>query len=108
KEGTKTPPAAPVAPPHPDWLSDCPSQSHQDSPALMPGILSHNAKKPANPASLQRNFSPTSGATDSREHGLVPITNQALGPVGQWLRPSKFRTAPYDQVHSDLRTVRQL
>ena len=98
----KTPPAAPVAPSHPDWLNDCSFQSRQDSPGLMPGILSHNVKKPANPTSFQRNFSPTSDAT--RQHGLVPTTNQGLGP----LSPSKLPTAPNHEVLSELRTLRQL
>ena len=100
----KTPPAAPVAPSHPDWLNDCSFQSRQDSPGLMPGILSHNVKKPANPTSFQRNFSPTSDATALRQHGLVPTTNQELGP----LSPSKLPTAPNHEVLSELRTLRQL
>src|SRR5438067_1936468 len=104
----KTPPAAPVAPSHPDWLNDCSFQSRQDSPGLMPGILSHNVKKPANPTSFQRNFSPTSGVTELGEHGLVPITNQELGPVGQPLSPSKLPTAQNHEILSELRTLRQL
>jgi hypothetical protein len=91
----KTPPGAPVTPSHPDWLNDCSFQSRQDSPGLMPGILSHNVKKPANPTSFQRNFSPTSGATE-------------LGPVGQPLSPSKVPTAQNHKVLSELRTLRQL
>src|SRR6266403_5656816 len=103
----KTPPGAPVTPSHPDWLNDCSFQSRQDSPGLMPGILSHNVKKPANPTSFQRNFSPTSGATGLGEHGRVPITNQELGPVGQPLSPSKLPTAQNHEVLSELRTLRQ-
>ena len=74
----------------------------------MPGILSHNVKKPANPNSLQRNFSPTGGATDLGEHGLVPITSQGLGPVGQPLSPSKLPATQNHEVLSELRTLRQL
>ena len=73
----------------------------------MPGILSHNVKKPANPTSFQRNFLPTSGVTDLGEHGLVP-TNQELGAVGQPLSPSKLRTAQNHEILSELRTLRQL
>jgi hypothetical protein len=104
----KTPPAAPVAPSHPDWLDDCSFQSRQDSPGQMPGILSHHVKKPANPTSVDRNFSPTSGVTDLGGHGLVPITNQELGPVAQSLSPSKLPTARNHEVLSELRTLRQL
>src|SRR2546423_1864742 len=103
----KTPPAAPVAPSHPDWLNDCSFQSRQDSPGLMPGILSHHVKKSANPAS-QRNLSPAGGVTDLGEHGLVPITNQELESVAQPLSPSKLPTAPNHEVLSELRTLRQL
>src|SRR5438874_11316287 len=104
----KTPPDAPVTPSHPDWLNDCSFQSRQDSPGLMPGILSHNVKKPANPSSFHRNFSPTSGVTDLGEHGLVPITNQELGPVGQPVSPSTLTTAQIHEVPSELRTLRAL
>src|SRR2546423_3493590 len=97
----KTPPDAPVTPSHPDWLNDCSFQSRQDSPGLMPGILSHHVKKPASPNSFQRNFSPASGVTDLGEHGLVPITKQELGP-------SKLPTAQNHEVLSELRTLRQL
>jgi len=102
----KTPPGAPVTPSHPDWLNDCSFQSRQDSPGLMPGLLSHHVKKPAN--SNNRNFSPATGVTDLGEHGLVPITNQELGPVGQPLSPSKLPTAQNHKVLSELRTLRQL
>ena len=108
----KTPPAAPVAPSHPDWLNDCSFQSRQDSPGLIPGILSHHVKKPANPTTFQRNFSSASGVTDLGEHGLVPIINQESGPV---VKPqsatqstSKLPTARNSEVLSELRTLRQL
>jgi hypothetical protein len=104
----KTPPAAPVTPSHPDWLNDCSFQSRQDSPGLMPGILSHHAKKSANPNSFHRSSSPASGVTDLGERGLVPITNQELGPVAEPLSPSKLPTAQNDKVLSELRTLRQL
>jgi hypothetical protein len=104
----KTPPAAPVTPSHPDWLNDCSFQSRQDSPGLMPGILSHHVKKPANPDSFHRNFSPASGVTDLGERGLVPITNQELGPVAEPLSPSKSSAAQNHKVLSELRTLRQL
>jgi len=104
----KTPPVTPVTPSHPDWLNDCSFQSRQDSPGLMPGILSHHVKKPANPTSFQRNFSSASGATDLGGHGLVPITNQELGPVAEPRSPSKLPTAQNHAVLSELRTLRQL
>jgi hypothetical protein len=104
----KTPPPAPATPSHPDWLNDCSFQSREDSPGLMPGILSHNVKKPANPTSFQRNFSPASGVTGLGEHGLVPITNQELRSVAQPLSPSKSPTAQNHKVLSELRTLRQL
>ena len=104
----KTPPAAPVAPSHPDWLNDCSFQSRQDSPGLMPGILSHHVKKPANPNSLQRNFSAASGVTDLGGRGLVPITNQESGPVAESPSPSKLPTAQNHEILSELRTLRQL
>src|SRR5256714_10591461 len=100
----KTPPGAPVTPSHPDWLNDCSFQSRQDSPGLIPGILSHNVKKPANPTSFQRNFSPTSGATGLGEHGLVPIPNQELGPVGHQLSQSTLHTPQNHEVLSALHT----
>jgi hypothetical protein len=103
----KTPPAAPIVPSHPDWLNDCSFQSRQDSPGLMPGILSHHVKKPANPAS-HRNLSPADGVTDLGGHGLVPITNQELGSVAQPLSPSKLPKAQNHEVLSELRTLRQL
>src|SRR5437763_15122671 len=103
----KTPPAAPVAPSHPDWLNDCSFQSRQDSPGLTPGLLSHHVKKPANPTSLQRNFSSASGATDLGEHGLVPITKQELRPVVEPQSKSKLPTARNNEVLSELRTLRQ-
>ena len=74
----------------------------------MPGILSHHAKKPANPNSFQGNFSPASGVTDLSGHGLVPINNQELGPTGQPLSPSKLPTPQNHEVLSELRTLRQL
>src|SRR5207237_9814923 len=103
----KTPPVAPVAPSHPDWLHDCAFQSRQDSPGLMPGILSHHGKKPANPTNLQRNFSSASGVTDLSAHGPVPITNQELGPVVATQSTSKL-PARNSEVLSELRTLRQL
>ena len=104
----KTPPAAPVAPSHPDWLNDCSFQSRQDSPGLIPGILSHHVKKPANPTSFQRNFSSVGGVTDLGEHGLVPITNQELGAAVEPRGTSKLPTARNSEVLSELRTLRQL
>ena len=104
----KTPPAAPVTPSHPDWLNDCSFQSRQDSPGLMPGILSHHVKKPANPASLNRNVSSAGGVTALGEHGLVPITNQAPGPAVEPQGTSKLPTARNTEVLSELRTLRQL
>src|SRR5256714_1035013 len=104
----KTPPAAPVVPSHPDWLNDCSFQSRQDSPGLMPGILSHHVKKTANPNSFHRNFSPASGVTDLGGRGLVPITNQELEPVAEPPNPAKLRTAQNHEVLSELRTLRQL
>ena len=74
----------------------------------MPGILSHHVKKPANPNSFQGNFSPASGVTDLSRHGLVPITNQELGPVAEPPSPSKLPTAQNHEVLSELRTLRQL
>src|SRR5439155_2419476 len=103
----KTPPVAPVAPSHPDWLNDCSFQSRQDSPGLMPGILSHHGKKPANPTNLQRNFSSASGVTDLSAHGPVPITNQELGPVVATQSTSKL-PARNSEVLSELRTLRPL
>jgi len=104
----KTPPVAPVAPSHPDWLNDCSFQSRQDSPGLMPGILSHHVKKPANPTSFQSNFSSASGVTDLSAHGLVPITNQELGPAVEPHSTSQLPTARNSEVLSELRTLRQL
>jgi len=104
----KTPPAAPVAPSHPDWLNDCSFQSRQESPGLIPGILSHHVKKPANPTTFQRNFSSASGVTDLVEHGLVPITNQESVPVVKPQSKSKLPTARNSEVLSELRTLRQL
>jgi hypothetical protein len=104
----KTPPAAPIAPSHPDWLNDCSFQSRQDSPGLMPGILSHNVKKPATPTSLNRDISSSGGVTDLSERGLVPMTNQELGPVVQSQSTSKLPTARNNEVLSELRTLRQL
>src|SRR5205085_1628588 len=69
----KTPPVTPVTPSHPDWLNDCSFQSRQDSPGLMPGILSHHVKKPANPDN--RNSSPATGVTDLSGRGLAPHVN---------------------------------
>jgi len=103
----KTPPGAPVTPSHPDWLNDCSFQSRQDSPGLMPGILSHHVKKPANPAG-HRNLSPADGVTDLGGHGLVPITNQELGSVAQPLSTSKLHTAQNHEILCELRTLRQL
>ena len=102
----KTPPVTPVTPSHPDWLNDCSFQSRQDSPGLMPGILSHHVKKPANPDN--RNSSPATGVTDLSGRGLVPITNQELGPVAEPPSPSKLPTAQNREVLSELRTLRQL
>ncbi len=104
----KTPPAAPVAPSHPDWLNDCSFQSRQDSPGLIPGILSHHVKKPATPPGFHRNVSSAGGITDLGERGLVPITNQKLGPVVEPQGTSKLRTARNSEVLSELRTLRQL
>jgi hypothetical protein len=104
----KTPPVAPVAPSHPDWLNDCSFQSRQDSPGLMPGILSHHVKKPANPSSFQRNFSAASGVTDLGERGLVPATNHEFGPAVEPQGTSKLPTARNNEVLSELRTLRQL
>ena len=100
----KTPPPAPATPSHPDWLNDCSFQSRQDSPGLMPGILSHHVKKPANPISFHRTPSPA----DLGGRGLVPITNQELGSVSKPLSPSKLPTAQNHKVLSELRTLRQL
>src|ERR1700704_3861151 len=102
------PPVDPVVPSHPDWLNDCSFQSRQDSPGLIPGILSHHAKKSANPTSFHRNFSPASGVTDLGGHGLVPIANQELGPVAEPPSASQLPTARNHQVLSELRTLRQL
>ena len=104
----KTPPVAPAAPSHPDWLNDCSFQSRQDSPGLIPGILSHHVKKPANPTKLNRNLSSASGVTDLGEHGLVPITNQGPGPVVEPHGTNKLPTARNGEVLSELRTLRQL
>jgi hypothetical protein len=104
----KTPPVAPVTPSHPDWLNDCSFRSRQDSPGLMPGILSHNIKKPANPTNFNRNFTSAGGVTHSGEHGLVPITNQELGPVVEPQGTSKLPAARNSDVLSELRTLRQL
>jgi hypothetical protein len=104
----KTPPAAPVAPSHPDWLNDCSFQSRQDSPGLIPGILSHHVKKTATPPSSHRNFSSAGGVTDLGERGLVPITNQEFGPVVKPQGTSKLPTARNSEVLSELRTLRQL
>ena len=104
----KTPPAAPVAPSHPDWLNDCSFQSRQDSPGLIPGILSHHVKKPATPPSFPRNFSSAGGVTDLGERGLVPITKQELRPVVEPQSKSKLPTARSSEVLSELRTLRQL
>ena len=108
----KTPPAAPVVPSHPDWLNDCSFQSRQDTPGLIPGILSHHVKKPANPTTFQRNFSSASGVTDLGEHGLVPITNRKFGsgvePQSATQSTSKLPTARNNEVLSELRTLRQL
>ena len=104
----KTPPAAPVAPSHPDWLNDCSFRSRQDSPGLIPGILSHHVKKPATPPSFPRNFSSAAGVTDLGERGLVPITNQEFRPV---IKPQSKSTLPIarnSEVLSELRTLRQL
>jgi hypothetical protein len=102
----KTPPVTPVTPSHPDWLNDCSFQSRQDSPGLMPGILSHHVKKPANPNNFQ--LSAVSGVTDVGGRGLAPITNQELGPVGKPPSPTKLPTAQNHEVLSELRTLRQL
>jgi hypothetical protein len=108
----KTPPATPVTPSHPDWLNDCSFQSRQDSPGLIPGILSHHVKKPASPPSFPRNFSSAGGVTDLGEHGLVPITKQGLRPVVEpqsaTHSTSKLPTARNSEVLSELRTLRQL
>ena len=104
----KTPPVAPATPSHPDWLNDCSFQSRQESPGLMPGILSHHVKKPANPGGLHRDSSSASGVTDLGEHGLVPIANQELGPVVKSQSTSKLTTARNNEVLSELRTLRQL
>ncbi len=104
----KTPPAAPVAPSHPDWLNDCSFQSRQDSPGLIPGILSHHVKKPASPATFHPNFSSASGVTDLGERGLVPINKQEVGSVVKPQSTSKLPTAQNNKVLSELRTLRQL
>ena len=104
----KTPPVTPIAPPHPDWLNDCSFQSRQDSPGLIPGILGHNVKKPAAPTSLHRNFSSAGGVTDLGQRGLVPTTNQELGPVVEPQSTRKLSTARNGEVLSELRTLRQL
>jgi hypothetical protein len=104
----KTPPASPVAPSHPDWLNDCSFQSRQDSPGLIPGILSHHVKKSANPTSLNRNVSSAGGVTDLGERGLVPITNQKFAPVVKPQGTSELPTARNSEVLSELRTLRQL
>jgi len=104
----KTPPAAPVAPSHPDWLNDCSFQSRQESPGLIPGILSHHVKKPATPPGFHRNVSSAGGVTDLGEHGLVPIINQESGPVVEPQSKSKLPTARNSEVLSELRTLRQL
>ena len=104
----KTPPAAPVAPSHPDWLNDCSFQSRQDSPGLIPGILSHHVKKPATPPGFHRNVSSAGGVTDLGEHGLVPITNQESVPVVKPQSKSKLPPARNSEVLSELRTLRQL
>ena len=103
----KTPPVAPV-PSHPDWLNDCSFQSRQESPGLMPGILSHHVKKPTNPTSLNRNFSSASGVTDLGERGLVPIANQEFVQVVEPQSKSKLPTLRNNEVLSELRTLRQL
>jgi hypothetical protein len=104
----KTPPVTPVAPSHPDWLNDCSFQSRQDSPGLIPGILSHHVKKPATPPNSHRNFSSAGGITDLGERGLVPMTNQELRPVVKPQSTSKLPTARNGEVLSELRTLRQL
>src|SRR5205809_7065724 len=101
----KTPPAAPVAPSHPDWLNDCSFQSRQDSPGLIPGILSHHVKKPATPPSFPRNFSSAGGVTDLGERGLVPITKQELRPVVEPQSKSKLPTARSSELLNELRTL---
>ena len=97
-----------MVPSHPDWLNDCSFQSRQDSPGLMPGILSHHVKKPPSPSSFHRNSSSAAGVTDFGERGLVPITNQEFGPVVEPQSTSKLPTARNDEVLSELRTLRQL
>lgn len=104
----KTPPGSPATPSHPDWLNDCSFQSRQESPGLMPGILSHHVKKPANPTSFHRSFSFSSGVTDLGERGLVPITNQEFRPVVEPQSTSQLATARNNEVLSELRTLRQL
>src|SRR5437867_10820103 len=104
----KTPPVTPATPSNTDWLNDCSFQSRQESPGLMPGILSHHVKKPAHATSFQRNFSPASGVTELGEHGLVPISNQEFGPVVEPRSTSKLTTAQNNEVLSELRTLRQL
>jgi hypothetical protein len=104
----KTPPVAPVTPSHPDWLNDCSFQSRQDSPGLIPGILSHHVKKPANPNSFHGDFSPATGVTDLGGRGLVPIANQESGLGAEPLKPSKSPAAKNHEVLSELRTLRQL
>jgi hypothetical protein len=104
----KTPPVTPVAPSHPDWLNDCSFQSRQDSPGLIPGILSHHVKKPATPTSFHPNSSSAGGVTDLGERGLVPMTNQELRPVVKPQSTSKLPTARNGEVLSELRTLRQL
>jgi hypothetical protein len=104
----KTPPVTPVAPSHPDWLNDCSFQSRQDSLGLMPGILGHHVKKPAQSASFHRKLSPASSVTELGEHGLVPITNQDFRPVVEPQSTSKLAAARNAAVLSELRTLRQL
>jgi hypothetical protein len=104
----KTPPVTPVASSHPDWLNDCSFQSRQDSPGLIPGILSHHVKKPATPTSFHRNLSSAGGVTDLGARGLVPVTNQERGPVVKPQNTSKLPTARNGEVLSELRTLRQL
>jgi hypothetical protein len=104
----KTPPVTPVASSHPDWLNDCSFQSRQESPGLIPGILSHHIKKPATPTSFHRNLSSAGGVTDLGARGLVPVTNQERGPVVKPQNTSKLPTARNGEVLSELRTLRQL
>lgn len=104
----KTPPVTPATPSHPDWLNDCSFQSRQESPGLMPGILSHHVKKSASPAGFHRNFSPANGLTDLGGHGLVPITNQEFGSMVEPQSTSQLATARNNEILSELRTLRQL